>query len=238
METPRPDPETAGRVFSSVRKVRLGDVTPGRRARLDALCSFLQDVAEDDAEDAGLSREVGWLVRKTVIEIERFPVFGDEVQLETFCTATGPSWAERTTLVRGPAGASLRARSVWVAVEVETGRPVRLGEDFFGLYGSSAAGRRVSARLVLPGPPPGLLRQPWPTRASDYDVWGHLNNTTTFRLAEDAISSCPVEPRYAECEYARAVLPDDKTEVVREDGKPLRLWLLARGEVAASLLVS
>jgi len=41
-----------GRVFEGVRKVRLADVSPAGRLRLDATARFLQDLSADDTADA------------------------------------------------------------------------------------------------------------------------------------------------------------------------------------------
>jgi len=71
-----------------------------------------------------------------------------------YCSATSPRWAERTTRIEGVAGGFLQTTAVWVAVDVETGRPVRLDHSFTRIYGPSAEGRRASAHLTLGGPPP------------------------------------------------------------------------------------
>ena len=44
---------SAGRTFTGERIVRLGDVSPAGRLRLDAVARYLQDIATDDAVDAG-----------------------------------------------------------------------------------------------------------------------------------------------------------------------------------------
>lgn len=59
------------RRFSAERTVRLGDVDPLGELRLDAVARYLQDVAGDDAVDSGLSNAVGWVVRRTMIRIDR-----------------------------------------------------------------------------------------------------------------------------------------------------------------------
>ena len=67
---PLPD---VGRRFSPCRRVRLGDASPGGRLRLDAVARYLQDVANDDAEDAGLANPASWVVRRTTIEVRPRP---------------------------------------------------------------------------------------------------------------------------------------------------------------------
>ena len=50
----------AGRVFRANRRVRLGDVTPRGRLRLDAAVRYLQDIAHDDAREAAYADRDGW----------------------------------------------------------------------------------------------------------------------------------------------------------------------------------
>ena len=107
----------AGRTFSAGRTVRLGDVDPAGELRLDAIARYLQDVASDDAIDAGLSNALGWVVRRTMIRIDRPLTVGEPLSLVTFCTGTGRSWAERRTTIADQHGAAVEAVSVWVHVD-------------------------------------------------------------------------------------------------------------------------
>ena len=94
----------AGRVFSTARRVRSTEVTPAGRLRLDALARYLQEAAEDDLADSGWAEPQIWLVRRTAVAIRAFPRIGQRVTLQTYCSGTGPRWAERTTTLAGPAG--------------------------------------------------------------------------------------------------------------------------------------
>jgi hypothetical protein len=104
----------AGRTFSAGRTVRLGDVDPAGELRLDAIARYLQDVASDDAIDAGLSNALGWVVRRTMIRIDRPLTVGEPLSLVTFCSGTGRSWAERRTTTRV---ATLSSCGRWSVVE-------------------------------------------------------------------------------------------------------------------------
>src|SRR5579872_2360647 len=156
-----------GRVFAAGRAVRGRDVSLDGRLRLDALALYLQEAAEGDLVDAGWRETYTWVVRRCAVDITRFPRLGQRVEVRTFCSATGPRWAERTTTLAGARGDELvRARAVWAAVDPATGRPCPLGEQFHRLYGASAAGRTVSVRLSHPRPPSpedgGGDGRPWP----------------------------------------------------------------------------
>lgn len=197
----------AGRVFSTRYRVRLGDAAPGRRARLDAIARYLQDVAEDDAEDAGWPKEVGWVLRRTTIDVVSFPVLGEGLELSTFCSAKASKWAERTTTITGEAGARLQAQAVWVAIDISTGRPQRLGDFFDAIYGPSTEGRKASVRLSLGPPPPEVEEKarPWPLRASDFDVWRHVNNAISWAAVEDEVARLGWVPLRADVEHHEAI---------------------------------
>lgn len=147
-----PDP-VRGRVFTTARIVRSTDVTPAGRLRFDALARYLQEAAEDDLAGTGWDEPYDWLLRRCAVSVRGYPVRGEQVGLRTYCSATGPRWAERTTTLAGPAGDLIQARAVWVAIARLDGNPCPLGAEFHRLYGPSTAGRTVSARLSHPGPP-------------------------------------------------------------------------------------
>lgn len=209
----RPEPPT-GRVFAGTRPVRSTDVTPSGRFRLDALARYLQDVAEDDVAATGWQAPYGWLLRRCTVVIRGYPQSGERLRLRTFCSATGPRWAERTTTVAGPGGDLIQAVAVWVAADRATGRPCPLGEEFHRIYGEAAQGRSVSARLSLPGPE-SVLPDPqkagpgreWPLRASDFDMAGHVNNSVHWAALEDVIAGLGWLPASAELEYHRPIRP-------------------------------
>jgi acyl-ACP thioesterase len=228
-----------GRVYAGSRTVRVTDVTPAGRLRLDAFARYLQEVAEDDVADTGWVAPYDWLLRRCVVAAHGYPVLGDQVALRTFCTGTGPRWAERTTTLAGPGGDLMQATAVWVAIGRD-GQPAELGPGFHSFYGQAAGARRVSARLTLPAPGPSAAGRPWPVRASDFDPAGHVNNTVHWAAAEDALVGLSWQPAAAELEYHRPILPGDAPRLlVSAAAEEVRFWLmdggtrLASGRVAA-----
>ena len=201
-----PEPP-AGRVFEGTRAVRSTDVTPGGRYRFDALARALQDVAEDDVAEAGWQAPYGWLLRRIAVTGPGFPRLGEHLTLRTFCSATGPRWAERTTTVAGPDGPLLQSVAIWAAVDLASGAPVPLGEEFFTHYGEATQGRKASARLSLPRPGPGAGGPRWPLRAADFDPAGHANNAIAWAAVEDVLAAQDWLPVTAELEYHQQMRP-------------------------------
>jgi acyl-ACP thioesterase len=195
-----------GRRFTATSTVRLGDVDQRGRFRLDGLARHLQDVANDDAVDSGLTNAVAWVVRRTLVATSQVPVLGENLALTTFCSGTGRSWAERRTSICGDRGASVEAVSLWVQVDAMTDGIRALDDEFHRIYGDAAGGRRVSARLSLPGLATDALSRPWPIRVVDLDVLGHVNNAAQWAILEEAFGSVgPDRHGIAEIEYLAPV---------------------------------
>ena len=116
-----------GRVFTASRTVRSTDVTPDGRLRFDALARYLQAVAEDDVGDAGLTEPYVWLVRRLAVAIRGYPARGEPLELTTFCSATGPRWAERTTTVNASGRDLMQGRAIYAAVARDGRHSVPLG---------------------------------------------------------------------------------------------------------------
>jgi len=220
--------------------VRLGDVSPGGRLRLDAATRYLQDLSADDTADAALPDAEAWVVRRTVIEVQRFPRYLEALELATWCSGTGTHWAERRISVVGQRGGAIEAATTWVHFDTATGRPKRVPAGFEALYGEAAGGRRVKARLVHPDPPATAARRAWPLRFTDFDLLAHVNNAAYWEAVEEELAGLRDlrAPLRAELEHRAAVERGTEVQLVAAaDAGSLDVWLLAGGTVAASARV-
>ena len=235
------DRPVSGRVFEGARRVRLADVSPAGRLRLDAAARFLQDLSADDTAEAALEDAEAWVVRKTVIEVTAFPRYLEQVALATWCSGMGSHWAERRISIVGDRGGNLEAATIWVHFDTDTGRPSRIPAGFDERYGEAAGGRRVKARLDHPDPPPGDLDGfAWPLRFTDFDVLGHVNNAACWQIVEEALSSRRDlrAPLRAEVQHRTAIERGQSVDVVTaiSDGE-LSMWARAGGSVAVTSVV-
>ena len=214
-------------------------MTPAGRLRLDAIARYLQEAAEDDVIDSGLREPAAWLLRRCTMRIDAYPHQGEEVKVRTFCSGTGPRWAERTTTLASASADLIQARAIWVAMS-PAGRPTELGAKFRSIYAASAEGRSVSARLSLPAPSQSLPRRPWPLRASDFDIAGHVNNAIHWSALEDVLAGTDWLPGTAELEYRAPILPGSEPALAaRHAPRHADVWLtdgtrlLAAGRLAS-----
>lgn len=204
-------------------RVRLGDVDPSGRMRLDAIARALQDVAGDDAAEDRLT----WVVRRVTITVASWPRLGQRLEATTWCSGVGQRWAERSTTL-GPVAAT----ALWVNVDPDTMLPARLPAAFFETWGKDAP--KVSGRLRHDDPPDGIDWRPWPVRATDLDVLDHMNNAAYWHPVEEHIAAGWPLPDSAEIEYRLPINRGQSVEVAADDG---RLWLRSVDGIHASVVL-
>ncbi len=232
-----PQRPPGSRRITASHRVRLGDVTPSGRVRLDSIARYLQDIATDDVDDAGV--DGSWVTRRVVFGLDALPRYGTAMELETFCTGAGPRWAERRTDIRVGEQVAVRARAIWVYLDAD-GRTAPLPPGFFEHYGDAAA-RRVSGRLSLAAPPDDADERAWPLRRSDFDVLDHVNNAIGFAAVEDELARRPDRRRLssAEIEYRAPIDPGEEPRLAsRWDDDALSCWLRVDGEVRVAARVA
>lgn len=228
----RPDD---GRIVTRTRRVRLGDVDAHARLRLDATARYLQDIATDDATDARLDDAFGWVVRRTLIDVREAASLDEQLELSTFCSGTGRSWAERRTSIVGERGAAIETVSLWIRVDPASGRPSGLGADFLDVYAAAAAERRVSSRLRLPAPPEQATRRPWTIRRVDIDPLRHVNNAAQWAIVEESLPPGASRRGIGEIEHVAPVDADTPLELVTADDEATcTSWLVVNGAVSTA----
>ena len=223
------------RRYRARRTVRLSDTDAHGRLRLDAVARFLQDVAADDILDAGwLPDEHIWVVRRTVLDVVHPFLDDTEIELTTWCGGTAASAALRCTTVSGDRGGRVDAEMTWIHLGPDL-QPLRLGERFLSVYGESAAGRRASTRLELPGPPDGAAVLEWRLRATDVDRLAHVNNAAYWAPVEEHLAARLTAPHRAVLEYRQPLDLGDAVEL-RASGDGL--WFTVDGAVRAAAILS
>jgi acyl-ACP thioesterase len=233
-----PPPDDA-RTFSASRTVRLADVDSRGRLRLDALARLLQDTAIDDVRETGWGtpRHL-WFVRRIRVDV-LVPFREDRnVELTTWCSSVAAIAAGRRWSVRGDGGGHAEVDSVWIHLGPDA-RPERI--ESFGLYAEAAGGRAASTKLHVPEPDGAAAVAPWPLRATDVDVHGHVNNAVHWQAVEHALALHrfdPARPLVAELDYRDPIDLGDEVELVSAGGDPLLAALRVDGATRAAARVT
>jgi acyl-ACP thioesterase len=237
-----------GRVTTITRHVGLGDVGPDARARLDGIARIVQDVSDYDASTVSIEGMGLWILRRLELRIATPPRFRAEVVARTWCSGVGARWAERTSTLHVDGRPCVEAIAIWVHTDPERGAPTPLPPGFDAVWGATAGGRKVSARLRHAAPPAGAPRRPWPLRVTDIDVVGHVNNAAYWPAIEDELArrggprvrSATIEFRSGLdlSDAVDLVVSDGDADIASESGPGFAAWLCVGDDVRASVVVS
>jgi acyl-ACP thioesterase len=237
-----------GRVTTITRHVGLGDVGPDARSRLDGVARIVQDVSDYDASTVSIDGMGLWILRRLELRIATTPRFRAEVVAQTWCSGVGARWAERTSTLHVDGQPCVEAIAIWVHTDPERGAPTPLPPGFDAVWGATAGGRKVSARLRHAAPPAGAPRRPWPLRVTDIDVVGHVNNAAYWPAIEDELArrggprvrSATIEFRSGLdlSDAVDLVVTDGDADIASESGPGFAAWLCVGDDVRASVVVS
>jgi acyl-ACP thioesterase len=218
------------RRFTTQRRISLSDTDSIGRLRLDAIARYLQDVASEDWLDAGFDHDSHvWVVRRTELTVHEPFRPEDAIDLATWCSGTAGSSAARRYSIRGRAGGSVEAESIWIHLDHDL-RPKRLDDRFHEVYGTSSNGRRAPTRFTLAAPSRTDGTR-WAFRSTDVDRLGHVNNAAYWVPVEERWGALLDGSLQATLEYRQPIDLDEHVELVED--RP-SLWLVVGGEVRAA----
>ncbi|KAL2929259.1 Palmitoyl-acyl carrier protein thioesterase chloroplastic [Bienertia sinuspersici] len=132
-----------GFVFRQNFSIRSYEIGADRTASIDTLMNHLQETALNHVKSAGLlgdgfgatpemcKKNLIWVVTRMHCLVDRYPTWGDVVQVDTWVSSSGKNGMRRDWLVRDcSTGETLtRASSVWVMMNKQTRRLSKMPDE-------------------------------------------------------------------------------------------------------------
>lgn len=237
-------------MLTAHRRVRSSDADVTRVLRLDGVARYAQDIAFDDLSDAAEDGEHGaWVLRRTMIEVHRMPVFHEQLRVRTWCSGIGPRWCSKRTTLDSEDGARVEVEGFWVNVDPTTGRPAPLSARMVATFREAAGDEPLRWRRVLNRPAPvgsapkspalkSVVEHDFPLRLTDVDWLGHLNNATYWSALEQVLAGRTAGPVDAVLEHVAPVAPGEHLQLrTSADGTSRYVWFLVEGAVRAAAQV-
>ncbi|KAF9662486.1 hypothetical protein SADUNF_Sadunf18G0058100 [Salix dunnii] len=185
-----------GLVFSQNFSIRSYEIGADRTASIETLMNHLQETALNHVKTAGLlgdgfgstpemsKRNLIWVVTRMQILVDRYPTWGEVVNVDTWVSASGKNGMRRDWLVRdAKSGETLtRASSVWVMMNKVTRRLSKIPEDVRGeiepyFLNSDPVVNEDSTKLPkIDDKTADYIRKGLTPRWNDLDVNQHVNN--------------------------------------------------------------
>ena len=188
--------ESVSSLFKQNYHVDLRDVDFAKKLRLSTLFSYFQDIASLAAENLGcgigtLEKTFGvaWILTRIRVDIIRFPVWDEDITIETWPLEPSKIEFDRDFFVKDAEGnIIIRAVSKWVIMDIKERKLKR--SDAIGIrYPENRTERAIEGKL-------GKLKDFGNLEMaynkvigySDIDFNGHLNNSKYVDYIMDCLS--------------------------------------------------
>lgn len=187
------------------------------------LLQLLIEVATEHADLLGVGfRQLAadgnlWVLSRIAFEMKRYPTVLEEFSITTWVEGYNRHFSERNFELRGSDGEVIGyARSIWVAINVNTRRPANLdGFDFLADVVSDRPCPIDRQGKLRPIDPPQTV-QPYRFEVSDIDVNRHVTSSRYAELIIDRQDLATYDSRYIsrfEIEYRHEAHYGDEVEI-------------------------
>ncbi|MBA0797240.1 hypothetical protein Gohar_007955 [Gossypium harknessii] len=202
-----------GLVFSQNFSIRSYEIGADQTASIETLMNHLQETAINHCRSAGLlgegfgatpemcKKNLIWVVTRMQVVVDRYPTWGDVVQVDTWVSASGKNGMRRDWLVSNSETGEIltRATSVWVMMNKLTRRLSKIPEEVRGeiepfFMNSDPVLAEDSQKLVkLDDSTAEHVCKGLTPKWSDLDVNQHVNNVKYIGwILEYLLQSAPL----------------------------------------------
>ena len=187
-------------------RVRSYECGPDGRATLPTICNYLQEAASLNAATLGFGKDdfaakgenISWVLTRMVVKMSRYPVWNDEVTVETFPRGGRKIVAWRDFEVMDAQGATLGlATTEWMLIDLSSRKIVAVPEKVFAANDPAnvpVLGLEPFSKFRFQAD--GDVRHPetFAAMKSQIDLNGHVNNVHYISwMLEPCESRCPAE---------------------------------------------
>lgn len=204
-------------MYSFTSKIRYSETDEENVLKLHNVVNYLQDCSTFQSESIGMGLEHlksmhrVWVLNSWQIDIRNWDELkvGKEIQVGTWMCDYNGVLARRNFIMNDKEGNRVvNANSVWVLLDTDTLRPVRIKEEDVANYQQEEPLEMecLGRKIVLPE---HLQEQaPFPVRKYHLDSNHHVNNSSYFLMAEELVPE-GVRPRIMRAEYRKSALLHD-----------------------------
>lgn len=182
-------------MYTASRRVEISDIAHNGHIRLSALLDMLQDCAFDHLQSEKTLKpyfeqtgNVMFLVSRQ-IDIKRLPVYGEQLQVTTWCYELKRMYGFRNTIVRDSRGdICAAAYETGAFADLATSRPQKIPQELADRVEKHPPFEMeyTPRKIALPDRGPEYT-SPLNVYGSFVDMYGHVNNARYIELSEDLI---------------------------------------------------
>lgn len=187
-------------VYCERFRVHFYEAEPDGRVTVPALCRYMQEAADADCRSAGVSlaelRNGGrtWLLTRFGLQLNALPRLGDNLVIQTWGSnrSRGIRAYRDFRLLNASGNIFGEAVSLWIMLDLNTRRPLRLSEDVLSLRRPERVHVNALDEMVLEAPAQTDCEQHFRVLWRDLDANEHANYVSYI---EWALETIPAEVR-------------------------------------------
>ncbi len=177
-------------------RVRYSEVDSDQDLTILGLIDYFQDCSTFQSEDLGIGvdylneHRLGWVVVSYHVTIERLPRLGEHIRIQTFpYNLKGMFGSRNYAMVDDDGNRIACADSLWVLVDLATGKPTRIPADIGDRYelGSPFTMEKTNRKILLPED--AVCEEPVPVQRYFLDTNHHMNNGKYIMVAQSYLPS-------------------------------------------------
>jgi medium-chain acyl-[acyl-carrier-protein] hydrolase len=184
-------------IFTKEYEIHYYEVDIKKRLLMTSLIDFLGDIATDHSEKLGVGMDylrennMAWVLHNWDIDMYKYPVYGDKITIRTTPYAFKKFYGYRRFEIFNENGEVIgKAESLWILINTERKRPIRVPEYIGNIYGVEGEGEETFEFPGLQNPSRIDCEKEFKVRYTDIDTNMHVNNA---KYPGWAIESVPME---------------------------------------------
>ena len=208
-------------------RIRYSEIDHHGTVTLPGIINYFQDCSTFQSEDIGEGRaklakkKRAWILSYWQVIVDRYPKMGEKITVGTFSSGFQGLFGKRNFVMKDERGQQVAcAHSLWVYLDVESGRPVRPDQEEIDAYGEEPPlempyeGRKI----VLPKETKDL--PVFPVRKYHIDTNEHVNNCQYVQMALEAVEK-ELNVHQVRVEYKHSAVYNDSIlpRVAEEDNR-------------------
>lgn len=181
-------------MYTFQSRIRYSETDSEGKLKLLSLLDYFQDCSTFQSEDLGIGvmylkeRHMAWVLSSWQIEIERSPRLCEKVEIGTFPYEFRSFMGYRNFFMRSESGEWLaRANSIWVLLDMSTGRPASPPQEMFHRYTVEPRLEMEYASRKIAVSQGGVQMEPIPVKKHHLDTNYHVNNGQYIAMAQDLV---------------------------------------------------
>lgn len=181
-------------MYSIRQRVRYSEINQEKNLTLTGIINYFQDCSTFQSEDLGVGLEFwetnkrGWILSAWQAVVERYPKLGEQIEVCTWPTGFKGLYGTRNFVMKDENGKQIAyANSIWVFMDMKTGRPAKPSEDEIRAYQLEPELEMDYAPRKIELPKAFESLESFPVKKSQIDTNHHVNNSQYIQMALEVL---------------------------------------------------